>query len=539
MNKRYIISIFLVLSYLDIVIAQDHTLYLNDNASMTTEAGAILHVEGDFHMDTNADLDHTGTMVLQGDWYFESANVDLTASGNPDEQGLIRLMNNYVGNPHNSGTIQRIYAPADMMGNAAFYDLELKNDLGIIELAGGSIEIKNTLNLDGQNQILRTDDGVTTTDGSGDYAHFVRISNPAPTAIIGAANASGATNGYIQGRLQWNTTSGTTYSFPIGVDAKGMQTFDIRTAATSNTILEAAFTADAGGTISLNDCSTDIDCAIHHGWWNIDPIGSNNITSYAVTLKAANVVDDCAGADFTVIKKPDGTGIGSYALEGLDGWDAASSCDLVATTTASVSRHDMNTFSDFSIGATASEVLPVELLSFSGNAEDKWNRLFWETATEVNVSHFEIEKSRDALFFEHIVDVNARGNSNSVLSYDYFDKDLWPLAYYRLRIVDWDGHVEYSETIVLNREDEKNRLSVYPNPVQDELTIAGRISDDGPMQLVLLNAVGMELQNEVIRADASGYFTISMKMDTYPKGQYFIGLFNGNNWEYESLIKTE
>ncbi|WP_149242173.1 T9SS type A sorting domain-containing protein [Dyadobacter sp. 32] len=123
----------------------------------------------------------------------------------------------------------------------------------------------------------------------------------------------------------------------------------------------------------------------------------------------------------------------------------------------------------FVSGATP---LPVTLTYFTGEpAENNQTLLRWETSSENNASHYEIEKSRDAKFFEKIGAVNAVGNSNLNKAYSYQDEGtVSENRYYRLKQVDLDGKYSYSRMVHV-RQEGFTAVKVYPNPVVDKLTV--------------------------------------------------------------------
>ena len=63
---------------------------------------------------------------------------------------------------------------------------------------------------------------------------------------------------------------------------------------------------------------------------------------------------------------------------------------------------DINGFSSFFVSTGSLIPLPLTLLSFTGNATANSNLLKWTTTSEVNVSHFEIERSGDGVHFNII-----------------------------------------------------------------------------------------------------------------------------------------
>lgn len=122
-------------------------------------------------------------------------------------------------------------------------------------------------------------------------------------------------------------------------------------------------------------------------------------------------------------------------------------------------------------------VLPVTFSNFNGVKEGTINLLSWTTLTETNNTGFELLRSADGIQFEKIAFIATKaenGNSNQTLNYQF--KDQSPLQannYYRLKQIDKDGRTSLS-SIVLLKSAKTRRLeivSVYPNPVKDNLTI--------------------------------------------------------------------
>ena len=80
---------------------------------------------------------------------------------------------------------------------------------------------------------------------------------------------------------------------------------------------------------------------------------------------------------------------------------------------------NITSFSPFGVKSGVS--LPVELLYFYGEKEGKNVRLDWQTATELNNSHFDVEWSTDGIVFEKIGEVAGAGTTNEVQFYDFLD----------------------------------------------------------------------------------------------------------------------
>jgi len=112
--------------------------------------------------------------------------------------------------------------------------------------------------------------------------------------------------------------------------------------------------------------------------------------------------------------------------------------------------------------------LPVKLLSFSG----QWQgtdiiALEWQTSSEWNSHHFEVEKSVDqGNSFSKTGEVPAAGNTTAVSRYLYKDAAVrvGNIFYYRLKMVDKDGHFTYSAIVRLQRSNREVTYTIYPNP---------------------------------------------------------------------------
>jgi hypothetical protein len=120
----------------------------------------------------------------------------------------------------------------------------------------------------------------------------------------------------------------------------------------------------------------------------------------------------------------------------------------------------------------ACTVVPVELTQFTGTNKGDKNILNWQTATEVNNSHFVVQKSRDGNNFTDIGTVKANGSTGTPQYYDFVDaQPLTGVNYYRLQQVDRDGKTALSHTVALNTLGNKQAARLYPNPSHSVLTV--------------------------------------------------------------------
>ncbi len=109
----------------------------------------------------------------------------------------------------------------------------------------------------------------------------------------------------------------------------------------------------------------------------------------------------------------------------------------------------------------ACSTLPIELLSFTGEANGETNILKWITATEINNDFFTIERSEDAINFIELGRVNGAGNSLSLKRYSMVDtKPYANITYYKLIQTDFNGQFKPSEIIAVTRMSNDKDLKV-------------------------------------------------------------------------------
>ena len=130
-------------------------------------------------------------------------------------------------------------------------------------------------------------------------------------------------------------------------------------------------------------------------------------------------------------------------------------------------------------GAEASIVfdngLPVSLIHFTGRVQHTTNVLQWSTATEQNNRGFYMQRSADGVQFNDLAFVASsalNGNSNLRTNYQFTDVAPPPVAYYRLRQVDFNGQQTTSHTVLLNRQATGN-LNLVPNPANNFFSLNG------------------------------------------------------------------
>lgn len=154
--------------------------------------------------------------------------------------------------------------------------------------------------------------------------------------------------------------------------------------------------------------------------------------------------------------------------------------------------------------------LPVELLNLTATPLSKTVQLNWQTASEKDASHFDIERSREGKTFTKIGQVKAVGQSVALLNYTFMDEmPSSGVNYYRLRQVDREGKEKLSN-IVSTISQNPIKLHTYPNPVSTILSIDTEAT--GSFQII--NLLGQSMLN--------GTFSSQIDVSALPEGAYIL-----------------
>jgi len=151
----------------------------------------------------------------------------------------------------------------------------------------------------------------------------------------------------------------------------------------------------------------------------------------------------------------------------------------------------------------------------------------WTTASESNNAGFEIQQSKDGVYFQKIGWIDGAGNSTEKKRYTFTDKNPnRGKNYYRLQQLDYDGEMEYSTVVSLTTA--SNDISIYPNPVSDILHVLGET--DGRYHVK--NILGQQLLTGI--ADSQ-----RMDVSSLSSGKYILTIFDVNGKSSNHFILKE
>jgi hypothetical protein len=177
--------------------------------------------------------------------------------------------------------------------------------------------------------------------------------------------------------------------------------------------------------------------------------------------------------------------------------------------------------------------LPVTGMQLSAQGNGGSVNLQWQTLTEINTSHFIVEKSSDNYNWTKIDSLAAAGNSNSEKQYNSYDFKAGQLNYYRIKQVDKNGRYTYSNTVSVNNN--TAAATVYPNPFVSQVQI-DLVSETAQKAMVVITDMqGRRLLNKAWSIAKGRNNNIVSEVKNFTTGMYFIEV---KTTDGASLYKT-
>ena len=429
---------------------------VNDGGYIRIVSGTILEIEGDIRNENTASISNEGTISVSGNITNNASSGMHTGSGLVELDGI---------------------APQTIEGTNIinFHDLTINNS---------STGISLSTNLTISNTLAMIDGNINLNGSTIDLANTGTLSGESNDKRIYG------TSGTIQATRNLNA--------PSAADIAGLG-------------LVITSSTDLGTTIISRGH------AIQYG-----PNGNSSIERYYDINPATNT-----GLDAAIVFNYFDDELASHTEANLVAWKSTDSGSTwsneggtINTAGNNLSLSTIDGFSRWTLSDEVNEPLPIELLSFTAQATPKSEvQLDWISATEINSSHFEVQRSKNGTDFEEIAIVDAAEFSEAELAYDLLDKTPYKgISYYRLRQVDLDDRFEYSEIRTVYISDEKDNISVFPNPIRNEATLYLQgLPDDEKIHFELYNVKGQLLMSVPIK-ELSSY---EMKLQDFPSASYF------------------
>ena len=185
-------------------------------------------------------------------------------------------------------------------------------------------------------------------------------------------------------------------------------------------------------------------------------------------------------------------------------------------------------------------ILPVTWSSFGIDHKNCDNIIRWTTESETNNDYFVIESSRDASRFEAVGTVDGNGDSRQHRSYEYSHNAGGGTMYYRIKQVDLDGRIGFSEILKSRNTQcqEATLIAVYPNPTSANYINVELRSETSDQDLTvdITNQVGQVVWSGTGNMVHGGQM-MNLDISGLHSGVYMLSLTGKEGHRYGSAIR--
>lgn len=222
-------------------------------------------------------------------------------------------------------------------------------------------------------------------------------------------------------------------------------------------------------------------------------------------------------------------GGGDNGAEGIV-YIPASASPIPGTPIVVLANEVSSTLSFFRVGSTGGAPLDVTLGNIKAVNVGTRNLVEWTTADEKRGDEFELQRSLDGLRFAPVATVAANGVASS---YRYWDETpAEGVNYYRLMLKHVSGGHDFSAIVSATVKASGRFVSVYPNPVQNNLTVKLTGAPSANATVEVISTAG-----NVVRVVKVTNAVQTIDLSRLAAGVYTLRYADGNKTETVTLTK--
>jgi endonuclease I len=176
-------------------------------------------------------------------------------------------------------------------------------------------------------------------------------------------------------------------------------------------------------------------------------------------------------------------------------------------------------------------LVPVTLIDLRAVKANDKVIITWQATQEANFNEYQVERSTNGTDFTAIGAVHGQ----NLYNYNYNDNSLpnKSVVYYRLKLVDADGKVQYSKIVSVRLNNNLSNAIVYPNPTLGKLNIQliNPLTEKSIVSVIDITG------RKVLSANAnSGAINLALSVATLPAGRYIVTITNSAQVIKESFV---
>ena len=457
--------------------------WTNNGVAINIVSGTFVNV--DSLRNVTGTITNSGTITLRYNY-----NNQATVNGSGDY--------NIGGNWANSGTFTA-GSGVVMFNGASAQDISFADAFNNI-----------TINKTAGSAILSSD---ITVNGT---LHFIsgKIQTGVNNLVIpSAANitGSGQGTGWVYGNLQKYILAGAT-----------SQTYEVGDNTHYSPVTLALSGVTSGGNLTTDVTATD------HPNINTSLLNPNkSVNRYFTFINNGVVFTDAAIMLNWVAPDVDpGASTANFKVGKYNG-SSWSYPTIASPNPTSIQVTGITSFGSFAIGESLN-ALPVTLTTVRAYTKNTGVQVEWVTQLEINMDMYEVERSANGQQFTKTGTVLAKGNSNAILNYSWFDANPFSgISYYRIKSIEKSGNASYSQIVKVNRTTGGEGIIFYPNPVVGN-TIQLQLNNipQGDYIISITNNLGQQVFKKLILHNG-GSAIQTIDVHNLVKGIYQLSITGG------------
>ncbi len=186
------------------------------------------------------------------------------------------------------------------------------------------------------------------------------------------------------------------------------------------------------------------------------------------------------------------------------------------------------------VGSIDLAPLPIELVYFKATPKSKTVILDWQTISEEDNQYFEILRSADGRSYQSVGIVEAAGNSQEAVNYQFVDSTpARGYNYYLLKQVDFDGTTNHSALESAYFQGAEDLVLLKQYVAHQQLYLQYQSILKGKFDLVIFDQLGRKIKHQVLQLEKG---TNQVQVALPQKGMLFLSLTNGRQqWNHKLM----
>ena len=184
-------------------------------------------------------------------------------------------------------------------------------------------------------------------------------------------------------------------------------------------------------------------------------------------------------------------------------------------------------------------VLPVQFVQLNATLLTSKVTLNWTIVASKEVDHFEVERSTDNSIFTRtgiVTDRVALNTQQRFAFVDNIDNVNRDIIFYRIKVIGKNGEIQYSNVMMVRRQQARTRLNLMPNPASDHVSIIFFAEKESDVTIRLVDNLGKTVLLQSRKA-SRGNNTLQLPgLLPYSNGVYSLQLFVNDEIVTQKLV---